>query len=64
MLVIPMISLNEIINNTITQTAIINQIINYLVTFRLICGFQIPREPHRATRLLQLTGRWQGDGIM
>ena len=23
-----------------------------------ICGLQLPREPHRATRLLKLTGRW------
>ena len=29
-----------------------------------ICGLQLPREPHRSTRLLQLTGRWQYDGIM
>ena len=29
-----------------------------------ICGLQLPREPHGSTRLLQLTGRWQYDGIM
>ena len=29
-----------------------------------ICGLQLAREPRRSTRLLQLTGRWQHDGIM
>ena len=29
-----------------------------------VCGLQLPREPLRSTRLLQLTGRWQHDGIM
>ena len=29
-----------------------------------ICGLQLPSEPHRSTRLLQLTGRWQHDGMM
>ena len=29
-----------------------------------ICGLQLPREPHRLSRFLQLTGRWQYDGIM
>ena len=28
-----------------------------------ICGLQLPREPHRLTRLLQLTGRWQYDRV-
>ena len=28
-----------------------------------ICGLQLPREPHRSTRLLQLTGRWRDDAI-
>ena len=28
-----------------------------------ICGLQLPREPQRATRLLQLTDRWQHDGM-
>ena len=29
-----------------------------------ICGLQLPGEPHRSTKLLQLAGRWQYDGIM
>ena len=29
-----------------------------------ICGVELPREPHRSTRVLQLTGRWKYDGIM
>ena len=29
-----------------------------------ICGLQLAREPNWSTRLLQLTGRWQYDGIM
>ena len=29
-----------------------------------ICGLQLPRKPHWSTRLLQLTDRWQHDGIM
>ena len=28
-----------------------------------IYGLQLPKEPHRSTRLMQLTGRWQHDGI-
>ena len=32
--------------------------------YKNICGLQLPMEPHRSTRLLQLTGRWQYDGIM
>ena len=42
-----------------------------LLVFRLlplkysdICGLQLPMEPHRSTKLLQLTGRWQYDGIV
>ena len=27
----------------------------------LICGLQLPREPHQSTRLLQPTDRWQYD---
>ena len=34
------------------------------VTMIVFCGLQLPREPHRSTRLLQLIGRWQYDGIM
>ena len=30
----------------------------------LTCGLQLPKEPHWSTRLLQLTGRWQYNGIM
>ena len=30
----------------------------------IICGLQLPREPHRSTRLLQLTGSCQYGGIM
>ena len=38
---------------------------NHIAKFiNFICGLQLPREPHRSTRLLQLTGRWQHDGIM
>ena len=29
-----------------------------------ICGLQLPRERHRSNRLLQLTDRWQFNGIM
>ena len=28
------------------------------------CGLKLPREPNRSTRLLQLTGRGQYDGIL
>ena len=35
-----------------------------LFSIIIICGLQIPREPHRSTRVLQLTGRWQNGGIM
>ena len=28
-----------------------------------MCDLQLPREPHRSTTLLQLTGRWQCDGM-
>ena len=34
------------------------------IQFLLICGLQLPREPHQSTRLLQLTGRWMYNGIM
>ena len=37
--------------------------ISYL-SANIFCGLQLPGEPHRSTRLLQLTGRWQYDGIM
>ena len=30
----------------------------------IICGLQLPGEPHRPTRLLQLAGRMQHDGII
>ena len=36
----------------------------YIIVNKKICGLQLPLEPHRSPRLLQLTGRWQNDGIM
>ena len=29
-----------------------------------ICGLKLPREPYRSSRLMQLTGSWQYDGII
>ena len=31
---------------------------NFLFYFIFFCGLQLPKEPHRSTSLLQLTGRW------
>ena len=30
-----------------------------LIEFLKVYGLQLPREPHRSSRLLQLTERWQ-----
>ena len=40
--------------DTTNLNAIYDKYINY---FDLICGLQLPRESHRSTRFLQLTGR-------
>ena len=46
-----------------------NVAIRYTHTYKVlceneICDLQLPKKPQRSTRLLQLTGRWQHDGIM
>ena len=43
-------------------TIIVIIIIVITIIFFKICGLQLLREPHRSTRLLQLTSRWQHDG--
>ena len=39
-------------------------IIITIIIIIIICDLQLPREAHRSTRLLQLTGRWQHSKIM
>ena len=48
----------------ICYSVIIVLIITIIIIVIIICGLQLPREPHRSTRLLQLTGRWQYNGII
>ena len=52
------------LNGTFITIININAMLYFNYLNKKICGLQLPREPHGSTRLLQLTGRWQHDGIM
>ena len=51
---------NYLFNLLLVEIGLKNQNILDLKNYSL----QLPREPHWSTRLLQLAGRWQYDGIM
>ena len=35
-----------------------------IIELKIICELQLPKQPNQSTRIQQLTGRWQYDGII